>query len=100
MGKYYAVYGKNGLGIYGNYSMAEKNRQYLQHYRCKRCDTYAEAENTAVDGYNSFQTFPGAIRFEGYLEKLNWTEYPYLRRKAGFAMIQTDIVKPIVICSR
>ena len=36
MGKYYAVYGKNGLGVYNNYAMAEKNRNYLQHYRCKK----------------------------------------------------------------
>ena len=100
MGKYYAVYGKNGLGIYNNYTMAEKNRNYLQHYRCKKCDSWAEAESIAINGYNSFQTFAGAIKFEGYLEKLNWTEYPYLKRKAGMVMVNVDIVKPIIICTR
>ena len=100
MKKYYAVYGTNGLGVYSDYAMAEKTRQYLQHYRCKKCDSYAQAESIAINGYNSFQTFSGAVRFEGYLMKLNWTEYPYLKRKEGIAMVNVDIVKPITIYKR
>lgn len=99
MKKYYAVFGVNGLGVYDKYYLVENSRKYLQHFRCKRCDSRMEAESVAINGYNSFQTFSDAIRFDGRLEKMNWIEYPYLRRKEGIAMVKVEVVKPLVVYS-
>ena len=77
MGKYYAVYGKNGLGVFTEYFAVLKVKQYLSHFNCRKCDVRYEAETIAVTEYNKLQNYPGSKIFTGSLEKNNWVYYPH-----------------------
>ena len=50
---YYAVWGKNGVGVYTDYKEVEKLRRYLRNFNCKKCHTYSEARSTALQNYNA-----------------------------------------------
>ena len=76
MKKYYAVYGKNGLGVFTEYSEVLKSKNFLSHFNCKKCDVRYEAETVAITEYNKMQNYPGSKIFVGSLEKNNWVYYP------------------------
>ena len=76
MEKYYAVVGKNGLGVFTEYFAVLNAKKFLSHFNCKKCDVRYEAETIAVTEYNKLQNYPGAKIFTGSLEKNNWVYYP------------------------
>ena len=50
--KYYAVSGSNGVGVYDNYHMVEKNRKFLKKAKCKGFDSLEEAAASAKHSFN------------------------------------------------
>ena len=87
MKKYYAVYGKNGLGVFTAYSAVLTAKEFLSHFNCKKCDVRHEAEMIAIAKYNELQDYPGGKRFYGSLVKNNWVYYTNQ---------MNDIIIPIV----
>ena len=75
MGKYYAVYGKNGLGVFTDYFAVLNVKKFLSHFNCRKCDVRYEAETIAITEYNKLQNYPGSKIFIGRLEKNNWMYY-------------------------
>ena len=87
MKKYYAVYGKNGLGVFTDYSAVLIAKEFLSHFNCKKCDVRHEAETLAITKYNELQDYPGGKRFSVSRVKNNWVYYTNQ---------MNDIIVPII----
>ena len=49
---FYAVWGKNGVGVYTDYAEVVKIRRFLTYFNCKKCRTFSEARAIALQNYN------------------------------------------------
>lgn len=70
--KYYAVYGSNAIGVCISYAVAYNKRKYIRGFRCKKFDTFDEAEDFALNKANDL--FPYYKHIPDRL-RLNYIEY-------------------------
>ena len=80
---YYAIWGKNGMGVFNSWAKASRALEYLRSGKCLKLSSFEEAKNKALDEYY----FLTDDWFDGPLP-LNLTVY-----KKMFDMIQ-DKFKP------
>lgn len=77
MKNYYAIYGKNGLGIFDDIVKADMSIQYLINPRVKKTSSKSAAIKHAKDHYNLLLQEDFAIN--GYYNesdmRLNWLYY-------------------------
>lgn len=54
-GTYYAVYGKDALGVYTNLNWAKRITEYIRNPEIVRCSSLKQAFCMARDNYNDYQ---------------------------------------------
>lgn len=53
---YYVICGCNGVGIYSSYTKALATQQYIKKWNCKKCISFDEAVDFAIDCTDSAYT--------------------------------------------
>jgi hypothetical protein len=51
-GKFYALWGKNGVGVVTSWEKAEKSLEYLWKGNCEKADDFWDAKELALENYN------------------------------------------------
>lgn len=74
--RFYAVYGRNGLGVYTDYEKVLVSKPYLgKGFKVKGYEDREEACMDCIDGYNNLQEELDVCYMASSLEKNNFTIY-------------------------
>ena len=80
--KFYAIYGKNGLGIYTDYEKVLEARNYIKNgFKVKAYKNREEACRECIQGYNDLQEEWQDCYREEQIESNNYTLYRKQIRK-------------------
>lgn len=76
MATYYALHGQNGFGVYQDYEVVKRNKEFLSKSNCKKFKTADEAKHFAISKYNEHQDDGSlAIADPSMQFRLNWTTF-------------------------